>query len=64
MSTFVWVRDDFGQRYAINVDSISWICVDTHDICMSGTDYQGNGIIRICPEDFHRILEMTEFDND
>lgn len=59
MNMFVRVHDGFGQEYAINVDNISWISADTCSVCMSGTNYQGNGILRLRTEDIQRLLVMT-----
>lgn len=60
MSEFMRVHGNFGQEYVINVDNISWINVSTGEVCVSGTDYQGNGMLRLRPEDIQRLLDMEE----
>lgn len=62
-SRFMRVHDNFGQEYVVNVDSISWISADTCNVCMSGTNYQRNGILRLRPEDIQRLLDMTEVED-
>lgn len=63
MSMFVRVHDGFGQEYVINVDNVSWISAEMHCVCVSGTDYQGNGMLRLRPEDIQRLLDMVEADH-
>lgn len=64
MSTFVRVKDSqYNDDMVVNVDSISYIAVNSGHVLFNGTHGEHTGLVRFDRENIQKILDAIEVSN-
>lgn len=59
---FIKLTEQTFGEIIINTSAITFICIDTGEICVRNTDIHGNGMLQLTKESVTKLLHCIDYD--